>query len=248
MRSILAFLLLVAIKYVSKCLWRVRLEWLPGSDRSWEEIRVVAILNHTSLFEPIFVAAVPVEFLREVATHGVVPVADVTTSRPLVGKLFRNLTPNVVSVTRERDESWDDFMSRVDTPGSITAMLPEGRMMRATGLDSRGNPMTVRGGLSDILQRIPAGRILLLYSSGLHHVHTPGDWSPRFFRPVRGKIETLDIPSWRDSLLNPLDPEGFKVAVIEDLTRRRDRWCYTEVAYGKGWTPRPPSEPNRPLS
>ncbi len=55
-RATLVFLLLLAIKLVCLPFWRVKYRWIkPPLPHPWRKIRVVALLNHTSLFEPIFV-------------------------------------------------------------------------------------------------------------------------------------------------------------------------------------------------
>ena len=82
--------------------------------------------------------------------------------------------------------------------------------------------MTVRGGIADILASVPAGRIFLGYSEGLHHVHAPGDRFPRLFRRVRLNAEVLDILGYREALEASHGVAEFKRAVIDDLTRRRD--------------------------
>ncbi len=79
----------------------------------------------------------------------------------------------------------------------MVMILPEGRMMRRNGLDSNGQPMTVRGGIADILDAIPDGRMLLAYSGGLHHVQAPGDGLPRLFRSIRLNLEAVDIADYR---------------------------------------------------
>ncbi len=112
-------------------------------------------------------------------------------------------------------------MQRVD-PRALIVIAPEGRMMRANGLDSQGKPMTVRGGIADILAAIPSGRILLAYSAGLHHVQVPGQRIPRLFQDVRMSLEMLDIAEYKQQL--GLDPthRSFKPAVKQDLERRRE--------------------------
>ena len=55
-------------------------------------------------------------------------------------------------------------------------------MKRRNGLDSQGQPMTVRGGIADILEAIPSGPMLIAYSGGLHHVQAPGETLPAVFR------------------------------------------------------------------
>ena len=46
-------------------------------------------------------------------------------------------------------------------------------MKRANGMDLEGMPMTIRGGVADLLMAIPGGRMLIAYSGGLHHVQVP---------------------------------------------------------------------------
>ena len=228
MRSYIVFLLLFSIKVAAKALCRVRLEWLREDDDPWADLRVLALLNHTSLFEPVFLAAVPSRVLWQLATHGVVPLADKTAARPILGRLFLLLAKHVVPVTREKDDTWEEVLRQVRDPEAVLLILPEGRMMRRTGLDLQGNPMTIRGGIADILNAMPDGRLFIAYSGGLHHIQAPGERFPRPFRSAWLGAEVLDIPIYRDRLARGRDPDAFKAAVIEDFTRRRDAYCYRE--------------------
>ena len=226
MRNAFIFLLLSSIKLASRCFYRVRMDWVRGEpEEPWENIRIVAILNHTSLFEPIFAGAAPFRLLRGIAKHGVVPVADKTANRPWVGRFFRIVANQVVPITRERDDTWANVMERIEDPEAMLVILPEGRMKRPTGLDLHGEEMTIRGGIADILLAIPEGRLLLAYSGGLHHIHAPGDRLPRLFKTVRLRLELLEIADYRERMLARVGREGFKAAVIRDLTDRRDRCC-----------------------
>ena len=100
-------------------------------------------------------------------------------------------------------------------------------MMRANGLDSNGQPMTVRGGISDILEAVDGGVMLIAYSGGLHHVQAPGELVPRIFRTIRMRFELLDVQSYREerNAEAEADRVSFKRKVVEDLERRRDRNC-----------------------
>ena len=89
MRSYAVFLLLYTVKVVARLLWRVQLEWVRHNEDPWANLRVLVLLNHTSLYEPVFLAAVPNRFLWQLAAHGVIPVADKTTARPIVGYFFK---------------------------------------------------------------------------------------------------------------------------------------------------------------
>ena len=225
MRSYLVFLLLVLVKVSSRLFYRVEMQWIgdPPADR-WRHIRLVAVLNHTSLYEPLFTGGVPLSFLWRIARHGVVPIAQKTTVRPLIGRFYKLIAARVISITRERDESWDKVLAHVD-PDAMVTLLPEGRMKRATGLDAAGQRMTVRGGIADILEALGAGRMLLAYSGGLHHVQAPGERFPRLWKTIRMRLELVDIASYRAALLARAGAAGWKRAVIEDLERRRDQLC-----------------------
>ncbi len=230
MRRYFVFLFLTYISLLARLLWRVRLAWVgtPPAD-PWGAFRVVCLLHHTSLFEWLFVGGVPLKFLWRVACHGVVPAAEKTLRRPIVGWFFKGIAAHVVSITRERDHTWRDVLSRID-PDSMVLILPEGRMMRPGGLDSEGRPMTVRGGIADILDAIPAGPMLLAYSGGLHHVQAPGQHLPRLFRTIRMNLEWVDIASYREEMRGPGGSDAaFRRAVVSDLERRRDLYCPTEA-------------------
>lgn len=221
------YLLLVAVKGVSRLFYDVRTEWVGDvPEDPWSDVRMVAILNHTSLFEPVLAGGVPNRLLRDVARRGVVPVARKTASRPLVGKFFRSVAGDVVSVTRDRDHTWERFLAKATQPGTMAILLPEGRMKRRHGFDKHGEPMTIRGGVADLIRSIPEGRMLLAYSGGLHHVHAPGDPYPRLFRTVRMCLELLEISEYRRERLREAGGEDdFKATVIRDFTRRRDTHC-----------------------
>ncbi|HET9226141.1 MAG TPA: hypothetical protein VFR31_05710 [Thermoanaerobaculia bacterium] len=228
MRAYLVFLILLGLKIVARIFYRVDLRWIgdPPPDR-WKHHRVVALLNHTSLYEPLFLAGVPNSFLWRLARHGVVPIASKTADRAVVGKFFGLLAQNVISITRERDQTWAQVLQTID-PDAMVAILPEGRMKRANGLDSEGRPMTVRGGIADILESIGEGRMLIAYSGGLHHVQVPGEKNPRMFQKVRANLELLDIGTYRQQMMAVYGSKGFKKAVAEDLERRRDLHCPIE--------------------
>jgi hypothetical protein len=225
LRSYVVFLLLLVVKIFARLFYRIDMRWIgdPPRDR-WRHIRLVAVLNHTSLYEPLFTGGVPISFLWRIARHGVVPIAQKTAVRPLIGHFYKLIAARVISITRERDESWEKVLAHVD-PDAMLALLPEGRMKRATGLDSEGKPMTVRGGIADILESIGAGRMLLAYSGGLHHVQAPGERFPRLWKTIRMRLELVDIAAYRATLLANAGTAGWKRAVVEDLERRRDLLC-----------------------
>jgi hypothetical protein len=217
--------LLLAVKGFARLFYRLDVDWVEEpAGEPWGDLRVVAILNHTSLYEPLLAGGVPNGLLREIARRGVVPVAEKTLKRPLVGRFFALVAPDVVPVTRQRDASWQELVDRIG-PRSLVAIAPEGRMKRVTGLDADGNPMTVRGGIADVLRGIPDGLMLLAYSGGLHHVQAPGQLLPRLFKRITMRLELVDIAAYREQQLERAGRHGFKHAVIRDLEERRDRHC-----------------------
>jgi 1-acyl-sn-glycerol-3-phosphate acyltransferase len=227
-RKYFVFALLSVLRLVARPFWRVRVGWVgePPAD-PWSHLRVVCLLHHTSLYEWLYILATPRRFVWRVAEHGVVPAAEKTLNRPVVGWFFRSLAAHVVSITRERDHTWKAVLGRID-PDSMVLILPEGRMMRRSGLDADGRPMTVRGGIADILDAIPEGPMLLAYSGGLHHVQAPGEHLPRLFRTVRLNLEVVEIARYREERRTEGGSDaGFKRAVVADLERRRERYCPT---------------------
>lgn len=227
MKYLLPYTLLRILKAISRLFWRHENHWVGevGPGDRWSDIRVVAILNHTSLYEWVFAGPCPNRFLRHMARHGVVPIAEKTAKRPLVGAFYRAVAAHVVPISRQRDNTWRNVLERADDEQSMLVIAPEGRMMRRDGLDHEGNPMTVRGGIADVLQNAPEGALLLAYSGGLHHVQAPGERFPRLFRKVRMNFERLDIESYRKARLAEGGEAGFRAAVIADLEERRDKYC-----------------------
>ena len=78
----------------------------------------------------------------------------------------------------------------------MVLLAPEGRMKLANGLDPQGKPMTVRGGMADILQIIGSGRMLLAYSGGFHHIQVPRQSLPRPFKTIRIRLEPVDVEAY----------------------------------------------------
>jgi hypothetical protein len=220
----MVFTMLLTLKYVSRIFYRYDVAWVGDElPNPWRKIRLVAFLNHTSLFEPVFLGGVPNSFVWRLAAHGVVPAADKTTGRPLVGMIFKFVAHHVVAITRERDHTWFQLLNRID-PHSMVIILPEGRMKRANGLDLHGNPMSVRGGIADILLAMKEGRMLIAYSGGLHHVQHPGGF-PRIFKTVRLRLEILEIADYIEEMMRSGGADQFKKNVMRDMDRRRDFYC-----------------------
>ena len=117
--------MLTTLKILSKVFYRHDLQFIgPTPKDPWKDIRLVAFLNHTSLFEPVFLGAVPLRFIWRLAAHGVVPAADKTTDRPLVGIIFRFVAHHVIAITRQRDDTWFQVLQKID-PDSMVVIAPE---------------------------------------------------------------------------------------------------------------------------
>ena len=227
--TIISYGALLATKYTSRALYDIREEWVGHVPADpWDDVRLIAVLHHTSLAEGIYLAVVPNRVLRKIARHAVLPVAEETMAKPIEGRIFRTLVPNAVPITRRRDQSWTRVLEEIDDPDAMVALFPEGRMMRPTGLDKKGQPMTVRPGIAEVLRSLGRGRMILAYSGGLHHVFRPGASRPRFFKTLNLRLESVDIESYVDARMR--ERPSFRDAVVNDLTHRRD--LYTPIAPG----------------
>lgn len=230
-RRLVSAFLLTATHLLSRLFYRVDVGWVgqwpqdPWHAIKKQNIRVIAFLNHTSLFEPIFAGGVPLHFLWFLSGRLLVPGADITMRRPIVGTFYHFFTPATVPISRKRDGTWENFLSQI-SPETIVMLAPEGRMKRRNGLDSKGQPMSVRGGIADILQVIPGGTMILCYSGGLHHIQAPGDRFPKLFKSAHIRYEAVDIAEYKRKLQTGNEP--FKIAVVGDLEARMKRYCPAE--------------------
>jgi hypothetical protein len=224
-RAYLVFVFLFLVKCLSRLFYRIEMVWIGDPPpKPWAGHRLVAVLNHTSLYEALFAAGCPNSFLWRLAQHGVVPIAQKTAERPFVGRIYKTVARNVIPITRERDETWTQVLRTID-PDAMVVLFPEGRMKRASGLDSDGKPMTVRAGIADLLMAVEKGRMLLAYSEGLHHVQVPGEKLPRLFKRIRMRLEVVDIETYCQERFAEGGKIGFRRAVVNDLERRRDANC-----------------------
>jgi len=221
--NVLPFLLLATTKVFSHAFYRLEMRWIgDAKPEAWRDARLIILLNHTSLFEPLFSHAMPWDFVRRFSARGVFPAADVTLRRPIAGRIIRMLAPKVAPLTRKRDDSWSDFMRGLGDD-AILIFVPEGRMKRRDGFDKDGRPMTVRAGIADVLRQLGKGTMLIAYSGGLHHVQAPGDRFPRLFKPLKLAVEAVRIEDYLAGLGVEADSEGFRLSVTKDLESRRDR-------------------------
>jgi hypothetical protein len=222
MRVLISFLILSVVKILAMSFYRFEVNWLGGAEPTFKKIRLIAFLNHTSLFEPLYIGVLPWAFLWRLARKMVAPGADKTLNRPIVGIFWRLFSPNMISISRKRDKTWTKFMEAIHKK-SVIVIAPEGRMKRSNGLDLQGKPMSVRSGVADVLEQLNEGRMVIAYSGGLHHVQIPGQRFPNLFKTIKLNIELIEIPEYKKQF----NTEGiqWKKEVVADFQRRLENNC-----------------------
>ena len=190
----------------------------PKSEADFNNISTIIILNHTSLFEPVFLANLPTNFLRKLSSNLLLPAAQETLQRPIVGRVIKGIVPKCIPISRKYDDSWVNFLNLIDD-SCITAIMPEGRMKRRNGLDKHGNAMDIKAGVFDIIEKTNSGNILFVYSGGLHHVQAPGDKFPKLFKTIKVGFEFIDVKTYKASHHSQCE-KTFKKNVLDDLQHR----------------------------
>jgi 1-acyl-sn-glycerol-3-phosphate acyltransferase len=220
MRSFISFIFLLLLKGISKLLYRYKIGWPNNNpDLPWKDVRLIVFLNHTSLWEWLYIGFLPVSFLRILSKRMVAPGADKTLNRPLVGFFFKLASPGLISISRKRDDTWSEFMGAIHSD-SVIIIIPEGRMKRPTGLDLDGNKMTVRGGVADVLTELHEGQMVIAYSGGLHHVHAPGEKGFRVFKTLKMNLELFKITDYKSSFGEAPGSEPWRKKLLADLQHR----------------------------
>jgi hypothetical protein len=218
MRRLISFFILLSLKGISALFYRYKIGW-PSNQIQWNNIKLIVFLNHTSLFEPIFLGFLPVSFLWQLSKKLAAPGADKTMNRPVVGTLYKLMSPGITSITRKRDDTWEQFKESI-SPDSIIMIAPEGRMMRKNGLDLEGNKMTVRGGVADLLAGLDKGQMIIAYSGGLHHVQIPGEGLPKVFKTLKLNMDAMQIADYKASFDELCGSPAWKKKVLDDLQYR----------------------------
>jgi hypothetical protein len=221
MKSLLSFFFLLAIKYSSKLFYKFEIGW-PKEPIPWDKLRFIVFLNHTSLYEFLYVGILPNHFLRRMSKRMVAPAADKTMKRPLVGLFFKLFNPGIMPITRKRDETWTSFLENI-YDDSLILIAPEGRMKRETGMDSSGNKMNVRTGITDILAGLKEGKMIFAYSGGLHHVQVPDKGMfPKLFKTLKMNIELLDIQNYKKACISAINTDAWRQQIINDIHLRME--------------------------
>lgn len=223
MHQLIAFLILSSVKVFSQIFFRAKFQWISSHpDSPWDKARLIVLLNHTSLFEPLYIRHWSFGFIWRLLPRLNVPGADITLNRPLVGKFWKLMLPNIASVSRKSDSTWKNYLNSI-REDSIIMIAAEGRMKRPNGLDKNGRPMTVKGGIADILEEIDEGGMILCLSGGLHHIQKPGQHFPRLFKKLKMNFVYVDIAEYKKSL--PQNPRERKIKMVADLQRHLENDC-----------------------
>lgn len=224
MQKIIGFCILASVKILSHLFYRGKFQWItPTPKRPWKSARLMVFLNHTSLYEPLFIQALSFSFLWQLVDRANVPGADVTLNRPIVGRFWKLMLPNISSISRKRDDSWHNYLKSIK-PNSIIVIAPEGRMKRPNGLDKFGKPMTVRGGVADILEDLNDGAMILCLSGGLHQVQAPGQHFPRLFKRIEMNLAYFNIVEYKKNFAD-LNPRERKLKITQDLQKHLEENC-----------------------
>lgn len=217
----LRFLFLSLLKLCGYIIYPSKLETIDHEKIDWDHVSLILVLNHTSLFEFVFGVALPFRYLWKLSNKLVLPVAQDTLNRVVPRFVFSYIAPKTVGLTRKRDRSWSEFLSKIDAD-DICIFMPEGQMKRKNGLNKFGKKMIVRQGVLEVLKKYRSKNMVIFYSKGLHHVLAPGDRFPRFFRKIEAKLQYVSV----DEYLKGFDHlENAAELVAIDLQKRRDRYC-----------------------
>ena len=66
-----------------------------------EKINLILFLNHTSLFEFIFITIVPIKYLWRMSEKLIFPVADISYDKFLFGNFIKKLGPYPIRISRK---------------------------------------------------------------------------------------------------------------------------------------------------
>lgn len=218
MTSIISFITLWLIKVLARIFYRFRIGW-PRQRIRWNDIRMIIFLNHTSLYEVLYLGILPTFFLRMLSKRMVAPGADKTLNRPVVGFIFKLFSPGMTPITRKRDDSWTQFLESIHSD-SIIVIAPEGRMKRKSGLDLEGNKMTVRGGVAEVLAGLDNGQVVFAYSGGLHHVQVPDEGLPKLFKTLYMDIDVMEMHDYKSQFTGQPGSKEWNKQVLADLQHR----------------------------
>lgn len=224
MRRITGFIFLASVKTLSHLFFRGNFKWITKyPENPFRKAKLIVFLNHTSLYEPLYLQALSYSTLWYLSSRLNAPGADITLNRPFVGTFWKLLIPNIASVSRKKDVTWNNYLNSIKRPETVIIIAAEGRMKRPNGLDKNGKPMTVRGGVADIIEELSEGGMILAFSGGLHHIQAPGQLFPKLFKPISMNFSYLDLKEYKASFSEI--PRKRKLKIVQDLQKRLESSC-----------------------
>ena len=75
---VLRFSVLLFVKALRYICYPIDIEWVGNKPRKWQKVRLIVILNHTSLLEFLYGSALPLSYLWRMAGKMTYPVAKET--------------------------------------------------------------------------------------------------------------------------------------------------------------------------
>ena len=93
------------VKLFGQIFYRFEGRFIGDQDPDWTDVKLIMLINHTSLYEPLFLGVAPLGILWAGSSRFLVPGADKTLNRPIVGWFFKNLVPRMISISRKRDHT-----------------------------------------------------------------------------------------------------------------------------------------------
>ncbi|MBC62560.1 MAG: hypothetical protein CMP11_08890 [Zetaproteobacteria bacterium] len=218
--GIIRFLFISFVKICQKIFYPTKVTWVNNRKAVWDNVPLVVVLNHTSLFEFIYAGILPFSYIKKISSHLIAPVAKETSDKWFMGFLFKLMAPKPIPISRKKDESWQYFLDQI-CARDIMIFLPEGRMKRLNGFDKHGKKMTVRGGIVEVLKRYQGREMMFVYSGGLHHVLPPGKTIPRLFKRLSVKLESIKVSEYLEKFKNDIN---IKKSICLDMEKRRDKY------------------------
>ena len=105
LQRITNFLALASIKIFARTFYKVENRWLHNHEEDpWKGVKLIALLNHTSLFEPLYLGVAPWRMLWRIAGRIIAPGADVTMDRPIAGRFLKYVAPKMSAVLSKEDK------------------------------------------------------------------------------------------------------------------------------------------------
>lgn len=216
--GVIIFFSWILVKILYRCSWT----WIgKNSDRGFQDMKALFLMNHTSYADHMIFVLVPINVIYKMFWNARIAVAQHQVKN--FKGLLQYLENNIVPLSRQRDDSWNNYLSNANAK-SIFVMYPEGTRMSPEGLDKNGKKVRVKGGVADILELLPDGDIVILYLDGFYEILGAGMKFPKLFKKVRVTAEVVDIAALKHELAytgRHEDRYDFRVRFIEWFEKRK---------------------------